>query len=180
MVWQIYHQTSGAAILVSATARVIRFANSFKRWKTLLYSVFPWTMLSTAMSRCHSLAVLPDMPLSSSVQISDALICSLETRDPPFKEVDQSRRRQEISKDCLCGHRWRLDRKKYSAFPTVTRVHHCVPAYSRWSLNRTTHQVLPPIKDPTEAYFQQILLRTRLRLLIDLFNIKCKTLYTYA
>jgi len=33
-----------AAILVSATARVDRFASSLKRWKTPLYSVIPWTM----------------------------------------------------------------------------------------------------------------------------------------
>ena len=74
MVLHIYHQTSEAAILVSAIARVVRFASSFKRWKTPVYSVFPWTMVSTVLSRCHSLAVLPSMPLSSSVQISDALM----------------------------------------------------------------------------------------------------------
>ena len=74
MVLQTYHQTSEAAILVSATARVVRFASSLMRWKTPLYSVIPWTMLSTVLSRCHSQAVLPGMPLSSSVHTSDALM----------------------------------------------------------------------------------------------------------
>ena len=73
MVLQTYHQTLEAAILVSAIAHVVRFASSLERWNTPLYSVVPWTMLSTVQSRCHLLAVLPSMPLSSSVQISDAL-----------------------------------------------------------------------------------------------------------
>jgi len=74
MVLQIYHQTSEAAILVSATARVVGFASSFKRWKTPLYSVCPRAMSSTVLSRCHSLSVLPGIPLISTVQISVALM----------------------------------------------------------------------------------------------------------
>ena len=54
LVLQIYHQISEAAILVSATARAVRFASSLKRWKTPLYSA----MLSTVLSRCHSIACL--------------------------------------------------------------------------------------------------------------------------
>ena len=54
MVFQSYHQTLKAAILVSATTRLVKFESSFKRW---LYSVFPWAMLSSVLPRCTSRVV---------------------------------------------------------------------------------------------------------------------------
>ena len=70
MVLQSYHDTLKAAILLNATTRFVRFASLFKRW---LYSLFPWTMSSAVLPRCHSLAMLSGMPLTSSAPISDTL-----------------------------------------------------------------------------------------------------------